>query len=95
MTNGRLLVQIGIVAMLGMGGAMAGTSECYAIKNRDARSQCLAAVKGDHSYCYAVKEQDQRSLCLAKTKRQHERCYQVKMAAERQRCLAWSSWPFP
>jgi hypothetical protein len=64
-----LLVPLCMIAMAWMGEAMAGISECYAIKDADKRAYCLAQVKRDHGYCYRVKDGDNRNECLAKLRR--------------------------
>ena len=88
MTNVRLLIQIGIVAMVGMGGAMAGTSECYAIKDADKRAYCLAQIKRDYGYCHRIIDGERRHLCLAETKGLRNRCYSIKEQGSRKTCLA-------
>lgn len=83
-----LLVPLCMIAMAWMGEAMAGTSECYAIKDEDKRAYCLAQVKGDHGYCYRVKEGDKRNQCLAEIKGSRDRCYAIKKHDARKTCLA-------
>ena len=63
-----LLVPLCIVAVAWMGEAMAGTSECYAIKDADKRAYCLAQVKRDSGSCYRIKDGDNRNQCLAEIK---------------------------
>ena len=41
----HLLVPLCMIAMAWMGEAMAGTSECYAIKDQDSRKACLARAR--------------------------------------------------
>ena len=64
----HLLVPLCTIVGVWMGEAMAGTSECYAIKDGDNRSQCLAEIKGSRDRCYAIKDQDNRKACLARTR---------------------------
>ena len=47
----HLLVPLCMIAVVWMGEAMAGTSECYAIKDADKRAYCLAQVKRDPGNC--------------------------------------------
>lgn len=83
-----LLVPLCMIAVAWMGEAMAGTSECYAIKDAGKRAYCLAQVKGDHGYCYRVKEGDKRNQCLAEIKGSRDRCYAIKNADARKQCRA-------
>ena len=83
-----LFVPLCMIAVVWMGEAMAGTSECYAIKDADKRAYCLAQVKGDHGYCYRVKEVDKRNQCLAEINGSRGRCYAVKDHDNRKACLA-------
>lgn len=83
-----LLVPLCMSAMGGMGEAMAGTSECYAIKDADKRAYCLAQTKRDHGYCYRIKNGDQRNQCLAEIKGSRDRCYAIKDHDSRKACLA-------
>ena len=86
--RGSLLVPLCMVVTAWMGEAMAGTSECYAIKDADKRAYCLAQVKRDHGYCYRVKEGDKRNQCLAEIKGSRDRCYAIKDHDSRKACLA-------
>lgn len=88
MTNGRLFVQICLIFALGIGGAMAGTSDCYAIEDADKRSYCLAQVKRDSGSCYRIKDGDNRNKCLAEIKGSRDRCYAIKDQDSRKACLA-------
>mgnify|MGYP000849122711 CR=1 FL=1 len=83
-----LLVPLCMVVTAWMGKAMAGTSECYAIKDADKRAYCLAQVKRDHGYCYRVKDGDKRNQCLAEIKGSRDRCYAIKDQDSRKACLA-------
>ena len=83
-----LLVPLCIVAVAWMGEAMAGTSECYAIKDADKRAYCLARVKRDYGYCYRIKDGDSRNQCLAEINGSRGRCYAVKDHDNRKACLA-------
>ena len=83
-----LLVPLYMIAVGGMGEAMAGTSECYAIKDADKRAYCLAQVKRDHGYCYRIKNGDNRNQCLAEVKGSRDRCYAIKDQDSRRACLA-------
>lgn len=86
--RGHLLVPLCMIAVAWIGDAMAGTSECYAIKDADKRAYCLAQVKQDYGHCYRVKDRDQRNACLAETKGLRHHCYAVKSQANRKACLA-------
>ena len=83
-----LLVPLCMIAMAWMGEAIAGTSECYAIKDADKRAYCLAQVKRDHGYCYRIKDGDSRNQCLAEINGSRGRCYAVKDHDNRKACLA-------
>jgi len=61
-----------------IGDAMAGTPECYAIKNADKRAYCLAQVKRDYGYCHRIKDGDRRNQCLAEIKGARDRCHAIK-----------------
>ena len=86
--RGSLLVPLCMVVTAWMGEAMAGTSECYAIKDADKRAYCLAQVKRDHGYCYRIKNGDSRNQCLAEIKGSRDRCYAIKDQDSRKVCLA-------
>lgn len=83
-----LLVPLCIVAVAWMGEAMAGTSECYAIKDADKRAYCLAQVKRDSGSCYRIKNGDNRNQCLAEIKMQRGHCYAIKGQDMRITCVA-------
>lgn len=83
-----LLVPLCMIAMAWMGEAMAGTSECYAIKDPDKQAYCLAQVKRDYGYCHRIIEAERRHLCLAETKGPRDRCYSIKDQDSRKACLA-------
>ena len=68
-----LLVPLCMIAVVWMGEAMAGTSECYAIKDADKRAYCLAQVKRDPGNCYRIKDGDKRNQCLAEIKGSRDR----------------------
>lgn len=82
-----LLVPLSMIAVAWMGEAMAGTSECYAIKDADKRAYCLAQVKRDYGYCYRIKDGDNRNQCLAEIKGSRARCYVIKEHDARKTCL--------
>ena len=84
----HLLVSLCMSAGAWMGEAMAGTSECYAIKDADKRAYCLAQVKRDHGYCYRIKNSDNRNQCLAEIKGSRDRCHAIKDHDSRKACLA-------
>ena len=84
----HLLVPLCMIAMAWMGEAIAGTSECYAIKDADKRAYCLARVKRDYGYCYRIKDGDSRNQCLAEINGSRGRCYAVKDHDNRKACLA-------
>ena len=86
--KGYLLVPLCMVAVVWIGEAMAGTQECYPIKDADKRAYCLAHVKRDYGYCYRVKDSDRRNQCLAETKGARDRCYAIKSKEDRQLCLS-------
>lgn len=83
-----LLVPLYMIAMAWMGQAIAGTSECYAIKDADKRAYCLAQVKRDPGNCYRIKDGDNRNQCLAEIKGSRDRCYAIKNADARKQCRA-------
>ena len=83
-----LLVLLCMIAGAWMGEAMAGTSECYAIKDADKRAYCLAQVKRDSGSCYRIKDGDLSNQCLAEIKGSRDRCYAIKDQASRNACLA-------
>lgn len=83
-----LLVPLCMIAVVWMGEAMAGTSECYAIKDADKRAYCLAQVKRDSGSCYRIKDGDNRNQCLAEIKGSRDGCYAIKNADARKQCRA-------
>ncbi len=83
-----LLVPLCMIAVVWMGEAMAGISECYAIKDADKRAYCLAKVKRDPGNCYRIKDGDNRNQCLAEIKGSRDRCYAIKDQDSRKACLA-------
>ena len=83
-----LLVPLCVIAGVWMGEAMAGTSECYAIKDADKRAYCLAQVKRDSGSCYRIKDGDNRNQCLAEVKGSRDRCHAIKNHDNRKACLA-------
>lgn len=68
--------------------AIAGSSNCYSIKDRDARSQCLAESKGQKSRCYQIENNDRKNLCLADTGNQKSYCYQIREKDTKALCLS-------
>lgn len=86
--KGYLIVPLCMIAVAWMGEAMAGTSECYAIKDADKRAYCLAHVKRDHGYCYRVKDGDNRNQCLAEIKGSRDQCHAIKNTDARKQCRA-------
>ena len=83
-----LLMSLCMIAVSWIGEAMAGTSECYAIKVADKRAYCLAQVKQDAGSCYRIKDGDNRNQCLAEIKGSRDRCYAIKDHDSRKACLA-------
>ncbi len=83
-----LLVPLCMVVTAWIGDAMAGTPECYAIKNADKRAYCLAQVKRDYGYCHRIKDGDRRNQCLAEIKGARDRCHAIKDQNSRKACLA-------
>ena len=83
-----LLVPLCMVVTAWIGDAMAGTSECYAIKDADKRAYCLAQVKRDYGYCHRIKDGDRRNQCLAEIKGARDRCHAIKDQNSRKACLA-------
>lgn len=83
-----LLMPLCMIAVAWMGKAMAGTSECYAIKDADKRTYCLAQVKRDPGNCYRIKDGDNRNQCLAEIKGSRDRCHAIKNADTRKQCRA-------
>ena len=86
--RGSLLVPLCMILTVWMGEAMAGTPECYAIKDADKRAYCLAQVKGDYGYCHHIKDGDSRNQCLAETKGSRDRCHAIKHQDIRKACLS-------
>ena len=86
--RGSLLVSLCMVVTAWMGEAMAGTPECYAIKDADKRAYCLAQVKRDYGYCHRIKDGDNRNQCLAEIKGSRDRCHAIKDQDSRKACLA-------
>ena len=86
--RGSLLVPLCMVVMAWMGEAMAGTPECYAVKDADQRAYCLARAKGDYGDCYRIKDGDRRNQCLAEIKGSRDRCHAIKDQDSRKACLA-------
>lgn len=86
--RGSLLVPLCMIVTAWMGDAMAGTSECYAIKDADKRACCLAQVKRDPGNCYRIKDGDNRNQCLAETRGSRDHCYAIKDQDSRKACLA-------
>ena len=86
--RGSLLVPLCMVVTAWMGEAMAGTPECYAIKDADKRAYCLAQVKRDSGSCYRIKDGDNRNQCLAEIKGSRDRCHAIKDQDSRKACLA-------
>ena len=86
--RGSLLVPLCMVVTAWMGEAMAGTSECYAIKDANRRAYCLAQVKRDPGNCYRIQDGDNRNQCLAEVKGSRDRCYAIKDQDSRRACLA-------
>ena len=85
--RGSLLVPLCMIVTAWMGEAMAGTPECYAIKDADKRAYCLAQVKRDYGYCHRIKDGDNRNQCLAETRGSRDRCYAIKDQDSRKACL--------
>ena len=83
-----LLATLWAFSALPVGEVMAGTSDCYAIKDGDKRAYCLATVKRDYGYCHRIKGSDLRNQCLAEIKDRRDRCYAVKDQDARKACLA-------
>lgn len=75
-------------AILAMGEVMAGSSDCYAIKDGDKRAYCLAVVKRDYGYCHHIKDGDKRNQCMAEIKGTRSNCYAIKGQDARKACLA-------
>lgn len=88
MARSTLLATLWAFSALPMGEVMAGTSDCYAIKDGDKRAYCLATVKRDYGYCYRIKGSDLRNQCLAEIKGNRDRCYAIKDQDARKACLA-------
>lgn len=86
--KGYLLVPLYMSAAIWMGDVMAGTPECYAIKDANKRAYCLAQVKRDPGNCYRIKDGDNRNQCLAEIKGSRDRCYAIKDQDSRKACLA-------
>jgi hypothetical protein len=68
--------------------ATASSGQCYAIKDKDLRQQCLATTQGQKSRCYAIADKNARNQCLAQTGSQKSRCYSITDADKRKACLA-------
>jgi len=81
---------IGAALVLGAlaGPALADSSQCYQIQNRDRKNFCLAQATGQASYCYQVQERDTKNLCLAQAQGQRSYCYQIQDRDLKNQCLA-------
>ena len=88
MARGTLLALPCAAALLAMGEVMAGSSDCYAIKDGDKRAYCLAVVKRDYGYCHRIQGADKRNQCMAEIKGSRSNCYAIKEQDARKACLA-------
>ncbi|NBY63753.1 MAG: hypothetical protein EBQ70_06520 [Betaproteobacteria bacterium] len=68
--------------------SFANSSNCYAIKNTDAKNFCLAISQQQASYCYSIRESDDKNMCLAQVKKQKSSCYSIKSSDQKNQCLA-------
>ena len=87
MARRTLLATLWAFSALPMGEVMAGASDCYAIKDADKRTYCLATVKRDYGYCHRIKDSDLRNQCLAEIKGNRDWCYAIKEQDTRKACL--------
>lgn len=88
MARSALLALPCAAAILAMGEVMAASSDCYAIKDGDKRTYCLAVVKRDYGYCHRIKDADERYQCMAEIKGTRSNCYAIKEQDARKECLA-------
>jgi len=88
MARSALLALPCAAAILAMGEVMAASSDCYAIKDGDKRTYCLAVVKRDYGYCHHIKDGDKRNQCMAEIKGTRSNCYAIKELDARRECLA-------
>ena len=90
MARSTLLATLCALSALPMGEVMAGTSDCYAIKDGDKRAYCLATVKRDYGHCHRIKGSDLRNQCFAEIKGSRDQCYAIKDQDARRACLTLS-----
>ena len=77
-----------LVWILSFNISFANSSNCYAIKNTDAKNFCLAISQQQVSYCYSIRESDDKNMCLAQVKKQKSSCYSIKSSDQKNQCLA-------
>jgi hypothetical protein len=77
-----------LVWILSFNISFANSSNCYAIKNTDAKNFCLAISQQQASYCYSIKENDEKNMCLAQVKKHKSSCYSIKSSDQKNQCLA-------
>lgn len=78
----------GLVLLAALTAATAHASDCYDMKNPDARQKCLAETRGDPSRCYSIANPDEKNVYLARTKSQRSYFYPIRDPDLRNRCLA-------
>jgi hypothetical protein len=84
----KKMVFVGFVWILSFNISFANSSNCYAIKNTDAKNFCLAISQQQVSYCYSIRESDDKNMCLAQVKKQKSSCYSIKSSDQKNQCLA-------
>jgi hypothetical protein len=77
-----------LVWILSFNISFANSSNCYAIKNTDAKNFCLAISQQQASYCYSIRENDEKNMCLAQVKKHKPSCYSIKSSDQKNQCLA-------
>lgn len=77
-----------LVWILSFNISFANSSNCYAIKNTDAKNFCLAISQQQASYCYSIRENDEKNMCLAQVKKHKSSCYSIKSSDQKNQCLA-------
>ncbi len=77
-----------LVWILSFNISFANSSNCYAIKNTDAKNFCLAISQQQASYCYSIRVNDEKNMCLAQVKKHKSSCYSIKSSDQKNQCLA-------
>lgn len=82
------MMGVALTVLAGIAPSWADSSQCYSIRDPDARRYCLAETRQNRSDCYAIQNPDERSHCLATVGGHKSDCYRIRDADERHRCLA-------